>query len=163
MQAHVSSARTVTGRNTQMLKALSGAVLAVAVATSAAIWQSVAHEGGQQVSTVALPADGSAVTEPLASVFGSSATPRQIVAATSSPVPIIYITDSEEEANYLRRFSAEINALASEAGRTARGVTVLVAVSADDDAAIQAQIAQIHNVQDNMGLPVTQVFDLRAG
>jgi hypothetical protein len=75
--------------------------------------------------------------------------------------PIISIAGSEHQADFVHRFTAELNALGAPAGRPARSVTVWVAGSSDD-APIAEQIARIHNIQRGIGLPLSRVFDLWA-
>ena len=162
MQTHVSSTRTVTGSHGQLVKALGGTALAVAVAAGVVLWRGAGQQDERTAPAVAsLQAEPVAV-EHTASVFGTSATPAQVQSAALGQGPIIYIAGSEEQAAYLRQFTAEINALAVAAGRPANSVTVVMAGS-EEETQLQTRIAQIREVQQSIGLPLSQVFDLRAG
>ena len=162
MQTHVSSTRTVTGSSRPVLTALGGTALALAVAAGVVLWRGTGQQDERTAPAVASLSAEPVAVESVGKVPGSNATLPEILNASHAKAPIIYITGSKEEAAWLRQFTAEVNRLAMAAGRPASSVTVLVAISPEDDAAIQAQIAQIHNVQQGIGLPVTQVFDLRA-
>lgn len=160
MQTQVSSTETVAGSIKPVLRALGGTALALAVAAGVVLWQ-----GTRQQDERTAPAAASLQAEPVAvesvgKVPGSNATLPEILNASTAEAPFIYIAGSEEQAAWLRQFTADINALAVAAGRPASSVTIMAAGS--EEAQLQAQIAQIREMQLSIGLPMSKVFDLRA-
>jgi hypothetical protein len=163
MQAQVSSARTVTGSSRPVLKALGGTALALTVAAGVVLWQGTGQQGERTAPAVASLQAESVAVESVAKLPGSNATLPEVLSATTTETAIIYIAGSEEEAASLWRLIAEINAQAIGADRASHGVTILVAGSSEDEAQLQTRIASIREVQHSIGLPMSQVFDLRAG
>jgi hypothetical protein len=163
MRTHVSSTQVVTGNSRPVLKALGGTALALAVAAGVILLRGTGQQGERTAPAAASLQSEPVAVESVAKLPGSNATLPQVLSATTTETAIIYIAGSEEEAAGLWRFIAEINAQSVGADRASHGVTILVARSSEDEAQLQARIAQIREVQHSIGLPMSQVFDLRAG
>lgn len=139
-------------------------------------WRLGAHSDGSgpgSVASVERPANTAVARSdgpvlPDQEVFqGWQGRAPSVVGGEDASVPpagrrLIYLVDSQEEASFLREFTAQINALRASYGQQPDQMVVMVFDSADDEGQAAQVIAADYYLSIVGGLPQSRVFDLRA-
>jgi hypothetical protein len=151
-------------RNRWQVAAFAGGAM-LAVATVAGIGVRQLRDDGAVTRTVELTTDTQQAVPSAAahaeSVFGVGATPQDITMRTAGAAPSVFLVDSADEAAFLQRFLGDINNLSGQLGQAPPAATVVLITSAADATRVQQEVAFARGWQQSLGLPMTQVLDVR--